>query len=289
MPDREPEARARRALAANAATRELAAAPFRRLTGGISNSTWCASLGSERFFVRLSGEDDASLGVDRASEAALLGLASEAGLSPPLVACDPSRRLLVTRYIEGRPWSREEARSADGVVRIATVLRRLHALPPPRELAPVSFALQAARYEAELSAEGLPPEPRLAAAATAALARLAAGAERRCPCHNDVHHDNVVDDGERLWLVDWEYGGLGDPVFDLAGFASHHVLDRERSAQLLDACAADVAPSEFDDARWVYDYVQWLWYRVAAHEGVRHGPALEVRARDLYQSLVARA
>jgi thiamine kinase-like enzyme len=67
-----------------------------------------------------------------------------------------------------------------------------------------------------------------------------------------------------LRLVDWEYGGVGDPVFDVAGYLSHHLLDAGQAATLLDAYGAGFDAARLQDARWAYDYVQWLWYRVAA-------------------------
>ena len=36
-------------------------------------------------------------------------------------------------------------------------------------------------------------------------------------CHNDMLAANILDDGRRVWLVDWEYAGVGHPLFDLAG------------------------------------------------------------------------
>ena len=45
------------------------------------------------------------------------------------------------------------------------------------------------------------------------------------PCHNDLLNANFLEDGERLWIVDWEYAGMGDRFFDLANFAINHELD----------------------------------------------------------------
>ena len=46
-------------------------------------------------------------------------------------------------------------------------------------------------------------------------------------CHNDLLAANFIDDGERIWIVDWEYAGMGDPFFDLANFAVNNGLDEE--------------------------------------------------------------
>jgi hypothetical protein len=56
----------------------------------------------------------------------------------------------------------------------------------------------------------------------------------RCLCHNDVHHLNLVDDGSRLWLLDWEYAAIGDPYFDLASVCCYHNFNAEQRSMLLD-------------------------------------------------------
>src|SRR5262249_36841965 len=56
-----------------------------------------------------------------------------------------------------------------------------------------------------------------------------------CPCHDDLFVANFVHDGERPWIVDWEYAGTGDPYFDLANFAVNNGVDKTNEAELLDA------------------------------------------------------
>ena len=53
--------------------------------------------------------------------------------------------------------------------------------------------------------------------------------------HNDLLAANLIDDGTRLWLVDWEYGGFNSPLFDLGGLASNNELSPEQEDWLLEA------------------------------------------------------
>ena len=77
-------------------------------------------------------------------------------------------------------------------------------------------------------------------------------------CHNDLLAANFIDDGERVWVVDWEYAGMGDPFFDLANFAVNNGLDEEGETALLEAYgSADVRAltlmrfmSDFREAMW---------------------------------------
>jgi thiamine kinase-like enzyme len=60
------------------------------------------------------------------------------------------------------------------------------------------------------------------------------GAVRLVFSHNDLVAANVIDDGRRLWLVDWEYSGFNSPLFDLAGLASHNALSEDQEEWLLE-------------------------------------------------------
>ena len=154
-------------------------------------------------------------------------------------------------------------------MRLGERLRVLHRLRVPAGLAPRSFAASAALLEAQTVDSG-PESAAMRRAGRSALGRLAARSGLAVPCHDDLHHLNLVDDGERLWLVDWEYGGAGDPVYDLASHACQHDLDADGRRLLIAACdlgragAASVDEAVLAAACTAFDYVQWLWYRVEA-------------------------
>ena len=52
--------------------------------------------------------------------------------------------------------------------------------------------------------------------------------------HNDMLAANLLDDGERLWLVDWEYAGFNSPLFDLGGLASNSEASREAAEHMME-------------------------------------------------------
>src|SRR5207244_398033 len=54
-------------------------------------------------------------------------------------------------------------------------------------------------------------------------------------CHNDLLAANILDDGAQVWLVDWEYAGIGHPLFDLAGISANCALAENLEVALLDA------------------------------------------------------
>jgi thiamine kinase len=244
------------------ATRALADGQLRPIEGGLSNRAWRLDVAGEAWFARLGHPGASELGVDRASECVLLRAVAAAGFSPEVLACEPAAELLVTRFVDGSPWQATDVRVEANLRRIAGLLRRLHALPVPAGVQAVSYSQQARRLAA-----GLPTATAREATLHQRSERIFARLDGRgCPpalCHHDLHHLNLLDDGRRLWLLDWEYGGRGDPLMDLAGFLAMHELAPEPTEVLLEAYgvlpAADRALVEA--ARWAFDYVQWLWYR----------------------------
>jgi len=74
-------------------------------------------------------------------------------------------------------------------------------------------------------------------------------------CHNDPYHLNFLDDG-RLWLIDWEYAGMGDRMYDLAGIGS--VLDGDGRELLLASYFSTVEPQMRGDLEALIEvYVCW--------------------------------
>ena len=256
------QARLRELLRSRAATRVLADGAMTRLTGGLSNQAWRVEHDGWIWYARLGYADAERLGVNRHSECALLAAVAATGFAPDVLACDPRTGLLVTHYIDGRTWQSSDAAEPRNLARIGSLLARLHTMPPAPGIAAVSYAEQARRLASTIPASD-PTVTVLRHRADQAFDRIERRKPRRALCHHDLHHRNVVDTGARLWLVDWEYGGVGDPLFDVAGFLALHELDVAETDLLLGAYGAGstVDREVLEEARRAFDYVQWLWYR----------------------------
>jgi thiamine kinase-like enzyme len=281
------QARLRELLRARAATRALADGTMTRLTGGLSNQAWRVAQGGQTWYARLGYEDAQRLGVNRHSECALLAVVAAVGFAPDVLACDPSTGLLVTRYIEGRTWQVTDAGEPRNLARIGSLLARLHTMPPAPGIAAVSYAEQARRLAGTIP-DGDATAAALRCRADQAFERIERRNPRRALCHHDLHHLNVVDTGTRLWLVDWEYGGVGDPLFDVAGFLALHELGAAETDLLLGAygAGAPVDREVLAEARWAFDYVQWLWYRTCLGSRPDPGGVLADREARLASRLL---
>jgi thiamine kinase-like enzyme len=220
------------------------------LGGGITNRNFEVQADGQKFVLRIGGKDTELLGIDRAAEHVASRVAAELGLGPEVVAFLEPEGYLVTRYVEG------EVGKVD-VEWVGAALRRLHdgpALPGRFD----SFRVVEG-YRATARKHGVPVPAAYEGAKGIAdqIERRRFGAPIR-PCHNDLLDANFIGDGLRVWLVDWEYAGMGDPFFDLGNFAVNHELDERGETALLAAYGSDDSQalvlmrfmSDFREAMW---------------------------------------
>ena len=220
------------------------------LGGGITNRNFKVEVGGQEFVLRIGGTDTELLGIDREAEHAASSVAAELGLGPEVVAFIEPEGYLVTRFVDG------EVGKID-VDRVGGALRLLHdgpALPGRFD----SFrVVEAYRATAREHGVAVPSAYEVAKEVADRIERRRSGAPLR-PCHNDLLNANFIDDGIRLWLVDWEYAGMGDPFFDLGNFAVNHELPEEGENALLAAYGSDDGDalvlmrfmSDFREAMW---------------------------------------
>lgn len=235
---------------------------------GLTNRSWLVQVGAEAVVVRLSDAAEDALQIDRASEARILSVVGAAGIGPCVLHCDPDRHILVTRYL-GPTWSFEEAGDERNIDRLAALLQGLHRLTPPASVRRVDLAATVEGYwrtldEHAAGAAALRPLRERARQVAGSLDRDAAARL----CHNDVHHLNIVEGpgADALRLIDWEYAGVGEPMFDLASACVYHRHDRACRQRLLAAyLEGGVEPAAWhrlELACWLFEYVRELWTAV---------------------------
>ena len=207
------------------------------LSGGITNHNYRARFGSLDVVLRVAGRETDLLGIDREAERAATEAAAALGIAPPVIAFIPSEGCLVTRFVEGEPVDAEELREPPCLVAVARALRAFH----DHELRlPTGFAVpQIARsYLAIARDRGATPSQEAADAARVAdrIARVLRGPEHApVPCHDDLLTANFIRDGDAVWIVDWEYAGMGDRYFDLGNLSVNNGFQEDDDERLLEA------------------------------------------------------
>jgi aminoglycoside phosphotransferase (APT) family kinase protein len=203
------------------------------LEGGITNRNFRLRWGGRDCVLRCPGKDTALLGIDRRTEWAATRAAAAAGVGPEPIAFDPGLGCLVTAFIDGRPVEAGELRAR--IPELVAALQAIHAGPPlPSVFDPFAVVADYARIAAARGG-AIPPEvAELAPAAAAIRAELGGPEHGPVPCHNDLLTANLLDDGKRLRIVDWEYAGMGDPYFELANLAVKNGFGETDEAALLE-------------------------------------------------------
>jgi len=202
------------------------------LHGGLSNQSYTVEDAGCKFVVRL-GRDYAFHHVIRERELMTARAAHAGGFAPEILHAEPG--VMVSRFIEGRSFSEADMRA--NIPRVAEIVRRFHREMPRHVSGPgfIFWPFHVIRdYALTLEAGGsafagkLPDWLALSGELEAAQAAL--------PIvfgHHDFLPANIIDDGDRLWLIDFEYAGFGTAMFDLAGIASNAGFHAQESEALL--------------------------------------------------------
>jgi thiamine kinase-like enzyme len=261
----------------------------RELAGGLSNRVLRVTAVDRGpaldLVVRLPPRGPVS--ADRAAEHRNTVTAAAAGVAPPVLEALPDGTLVVA-HLDARTLGPADVRADLG--RVAALCRRLHA--GPRFVGRLDLAAVQRRYRSLVAERGswLPPGHRdLTPEVDTAIAALAADPVPTVPCHNDLPGGNVLDDGARLWLVDFEFAAEGDPWCDLGNLASGAALAPGEVDELVTAYAGAVLPSRVARTRLWDAVCSWTWVLWASlqdaageldHDYRSMGEALAERARE---------
>lgn len=205
------------------------------LGGGITNTNFIVTASDQQYVVRI-GEDIPVHQISRANELAAAKAAHAAGLSPEIVHVEA--RALVMRALEGKTFEEADVRDSDNLARILEVIKRCHRCIPDyfRGPAPMFWVFQVLRdYMHTLREDesryvaGIPRFKCMAESLQAAVGPIDVVFG-----HNDLLAANFIDDGDKLWLIDWEYAGFNSPLFDLGGLVSNNLLSPKQEIWLLE-------------------------------------------------------
>ena len=274
------------------------------IAAGLTNQNFRVEADGQPFFVRLPGSSTDLLAVDRANELHNTRAAAEAGVGPSVIHHDPESGALVLEWIDGRTMSNAAFAEPGTPARIAEALKRLHAGPRFRDdfdmFRLAEYYLRVVDERSIRIPDGYRDElPKVALIEAA----LAAHPLATVPCHNDLLAENYLDDGRRLWIVDYEYSGNNDPTFELGNTAQELGFDPARQEELCTAYFGEATPALMarmrlqmimSDVGWTLwaaiqaaissiDYDFWGW----AEE--RWGRASTAFGRDDFDDLLAEA
>lgn len=206
------------------------------IKGGITNANFRVTDRGRRYFVRI-GDDIPIHGVMRFNELAASRAAADCGLSPAVVHAEAGA--LVFDFIEGKTLAAEDVRAPAMLARILPLIKRCHREMPLHVTGPalIFWVFHVLRdYGHSLEAgksRHLGALPRLLGIASDL--EKAVGPVEIVYGHNDLLPTNFIDDGRRLWLIDWDYAGFNSPLFDLANLCSNNEVAAADERHLLES------------------------------------------------------
>ncbi len=204
------------------------------LGGGITNLNFKVTDGAQTYVAR-QGSDDPRLGISRHNEFLCASLAADAGLAPSLVFKDQD--FSVIAFVPGKPLLLQG--HEENLQRCTQTLQKLHSILPANANELQTFCpFQVARnYVADAQAHQLPLPCKDSQILLQQVQELQSQISEPVTsfCHNDLMPGNLLDTGAHIWVIDWEYAGMGNPLFDLAGLCNNFELDPQQELALLHA------------------------------------------------------
>ena len=233
------------------------------ITIGITNRNFKVDIGGDSFVVRLSGKDTDLLGIDRAAENEAASAAADAGVAPEVFAFLPGLGALITRFVQGAHIPEEDLEREEVLGAVVRSVQAIHDGAPIPSSFPVFRIVEDYRaIAAERGVSAPAAFDQVHAKAGDIEAALAKHPLPERPCHNDLLNANFLLDGDHVWIVDYEYGGMGDLFFDLGNLSVNNGLSADAQELLLRRYFGDVTDahrarlqlmrimSDFREAMW---------------------------------------
>jgi thiamine kinase-like enzyme len=215
-----------------------------RIPAGLTNTNYRVEVDGTPHFVRIPGPGTDLLAVDRGNELHNTRAAAASGVAPRVLHALPVWDVFVLEWVGGRTMSNEVLNAPGIPARIAASLRRLHSGPRFRD--DFDMFRVAERYLALVDDREIPIpagyRERMGAIPQIEAA-IAVDPLATVPCHNDLLAENYLDDGERLWLVDWEYSGNNDPTFEIGNTCQELGYDEAQASELCAAYFGEASPA----------------------------------------------
>jgi thiamine kinase-like enzyme len=234
----------------------------------LNNTPYQIMVDGRLYHMRLAADTIRWLGVSRAEEGAAARAAAQAGICPPILYFDVAGNM-VTPFIQGRHWEPHEFHAPANRARLVDLLRRLHAVKHVPADGSVFRRIERLIASAATLHVALPADLDRHLTALRAIEAARACDTRFRPglSHNDWWANNMLDDGQRLWLVDWEFSGDGDGLFDLATVTlSSHATEAQRADLLV-----QYGYTAAEDGAQLHAMVYVVWCFEALWSLVQHG------------------
>jgi thiamine kinase-like enzyme len=211
---------------------------IKRLGGGLTNVSYKVTVGGAAYALRLAGEGTSDY-IDRVAEEHNARVAAESGINAEVIFFDATDGTMVTRFVEGISMNAGDGfgRDSGAPVRAARALKRVHSLGRVFKSRFDVFAAIDGYLDLLRGWRTPLPEDYYEVGKRARAVRLALEMSpvALVPCHNDPWPGNLLDADGRIYLIDWEYSGMNDPMWDLADLSVEAGFGPEQDRAMMEA------------------------------------------------------
>ena len=199
-----------------------------KISSGLTNKNYLVSTERGNYFVRLGCPHAEVLYISRAREYLSYQKGVELGLAPSLYCFDIDNGFIIESFIEHANFYGKVLGSWTGdrgqvICNIIHSMKQVHSFPAPAS-DELPFYRRVLRHYFTVGQQIGADFPQQILDAYAFSEQMSISSDSQTLCHHDWFWENLLFDGSRLWLVDWEYADWDDPYFDLAGFCIEHGL-----------------------------------------------------------------
>jgi thiamine kinase-like enzyme len=229
---------------------------IKELSGGLTNRNFLVETPADKYVARVSSNSSSFLSIDRGSEFINTTIAGKGGVGAEVLDYIPGEGLLLISYISGKTFGADDV--AANLPRIATSLRNLHALEPFDHefnmFNTQSNYLTIVKEQGFRVPDGYVDFEPMVAQIKKAFEVLFEGL---VPCNNDLLPGNFIDDGKKIWLIDYEYSGNNDACFEIGNVWAEAFQPIEALEELVSAYYGAHRPDKVARA--------WLWALMAKY------------------------
>ena len=229
---------------------------IKELSGGLTNRNFLIETPADKYVARVSSNSSDFLSIDRGSEFINTTIAGKGGVGAEVLDYIPCEGLLLISYISGKTYGADDV--AANLPRIATSLRNLHALEPFDHefnmFNTQSNYLKIVKEQGFRVPDGYVDFEPMVAQIKKAFEVLFEGL---VPCNNDLLPGNFIDDGKKIWLIDYEYSGNNDACFEIGNVWAEAFQPIEALEELVTAYYGAHRPDKVARA--------WLWALMAKY------------------------
>jgi len=234
------------------------------LEGGLTNKNYRVDTNTGSFVMRVSDTAPGLLGINRQQEKINTQRAHEAGIGPAVIDSLLQEGVLLIDWINARTLHPADMHGNPGLLkRMAASLQKLHAGPTFEGT--FHFPSMRKKYlHTVIERKYFMPDQYLQAEplVTGLENAISGYPEPLVSCNNDLLAENFLDDGGKIWIIDYEYAGLNEASFEIGNLASESELSNEDLTVLCEAYWQRNIPAKLARARaWSmiarFGWVMW--------------------------------